>query len=149
MPPPPALPQPIAPPKLGKASLAKAPEVWHGTRGILDTNIKELKKAIRQEYSSEHPDVLAAIEKNVTKLDVILDKLDHRLAESFGKAHSAPNDAARKAELKNSKIILADYIKYVKSEPMIAQIDSNPFGVDTKLKQVMMDSLTHLAQVIG
>jgi len=49
----------------------------------------------------------------------------------------------------NAKAILSDYIKYVKSEPMIAHMDANPFGVDTNLKKVLTDSLTHVAQVIS
>jgi peptidoglycan hydrolase-like protein with peptidoglycan-binding domain len=147
--PPPEPPQPVAPPKLGKAVLAKAPEVWHGTRDIVDKNIEALKKAVRGEYAHEHPDLLKEIDDNMEKLDGILDKLDHRLADSLAKAHAAKDDAARKAELKNSKTILTDYIKYVKSEPLIAHIDSNPFGVQTNLKKVLTDSLTHMAQAIG
>jgi hypothetical protein len=55
----------------------------------------------------------------------------------------------RKTELNNSKTILADYIRYVKTEPLITEIDSNPFGVKTNLKKVLTDSLTHMAQAIG
>jgi len=147
--PPPAPPQPIAPPKLGKAALSKAPEIWRGTRAILDTNIKELKKGIRAHYGTEHPDFLKALDENLVKLDVVLDKLDDRLSDSLAKAGAAKDEAARKAELKNSKTILVDYLKYVKSEPIIAHIDANPFGVKTNLKKVLTDSLTNMAQSIG
>jgi hypothetical protein len=142
-------PQPVAPPKLGQATLEKAPDVWHSTRGILDTNIKELKQAIRNEYAGESPGLIAGIEETVSKLDVILDKLDQRLADSLAKAHAAKDPAARQAELKNSKAILFDYINYVKSEPLIAHIDSNPLGIQTNLKQVLADSLKHMAQAIA
>jgi peptidoglycan hydrolase-like protein with peptidoglycan-binding domain len=147
--PPPAPPQPVAPPKLGKPALAKAPEVWHSTRDVLDKNISELKKAVRAQYANEHPDLLKEIDENMEKLDAIMDKLDHKLADSLTKAQAAADEAARKAELKTSKTILADYIKYVKSEPLIAHIDANPFGVATNLKKVLTDSLTHMAQSIG
>jgi peptidoglycan hydrolase-like protein with peptidoglycan-binding domain len=142
-------PQPAAPPKLGKPALAKAPEVWHGTRDIVDKNIQALKKAVLAQYAHEHPDLLKEIDENLQKLDGVLDKLDHRLADSLAKAHQAKDDAARSAELKNAKVILADYIKYVKSEPLIAHIDANPFGVNTNLKKVLSESLTHMAQSIG
>jgi hypothetical protein len=141
--------QTATPPKLGQATLEKAPEVWHSTRGILDTNINELKKAIRNEFAGQSPELIAGIETTVSKLDVILDKLDHRLADSLAKAHAAKDPATRQAELKNSKTILADYINYVKNEPLIAHIDSNPFGIQTNLKHVLTDSLTHMAQAIG
>jgi hypothetical protein len=147
--PPPPPPKPLPPPKLGKATLAKAPAVWHGTRNILETNINELKKGVRGHYGSEHPDLLKQIEESMVKLGGILDKLDDRLAHSLEKANAAANEAARKAELKNAKTILTDYIKYVKTEPLIAHMDSNPFGVQTSLKKVLTDSLTHMAQAIG
>jgi len=103
LPPPPAPPKPIAPPKLEKPTLEKAPVVWRGTRGILETNIKELKKAIKQEYSDEHPDLLTEIDKRMTRLDVVLEKLDHRLADCLANAHAAPDPAARKTEMANAK----------------------------------------------
>ena len=81
--------------------------------------------------------------------DAILDRLDHRLAESLTKAHGAADEGARKAELKIAKTILSEYLVYVKSEPLIGQIDANPFGVPTHLRQVLSDSLTHMAQAIG
>src|SRR5262245_63116149 len=149
LPPPPEPPRPIAPPKLGKATLATAPAVWRGTRDILETNIAELQKGVLAHYGNEHPDVLNEIEAQLTKLGAILGKLDHRLADSLASAHAAGDDAARAAELKNSKAILMEYISYVKSEPMIAHVDDNPFGVDTQLRQVLMDALTHMAKSIG
>lgn len=146
--PPPEPPKPIAPPKLGKPVLAKAPAVWHGTREILATNIAELKKGVLAHYGSEHPELLKEIDENLNKLGGILGKLDHKLADSLTKANAAAVGAARNAELKNSKTILDDYLNYVKSEPMIAHVDDNPFGVDTNLKKVLMDSLKHIAQAI-
>ena len=104
---------------------------------------------MKAQYAQEHPDLLKEIDENLEKLDGILDKLDHKLADSLAKAHAAADEAIRKAELRTSKTILADYIKYVKSEPLIAHVDANPFGVNTNLKKVLTDSLTHMAQSIG
>jgi hypothetical protein len=142
-------PRPIAPPKLGKASLATAAAVWRGTRDILATNLAELNKGVLGHYGNEHPDFLKGVEEQLKKLGAILGKLDHRLADSLASAHAAGDDATRAAELKSSKAILAEYITYVKSEPMIAHVDANPFGVNTKLRQVLMDALTHMAKSIG
>jgi peptidoglycan hydrolase-like protein with peptidoglycan-binding domain len=145
----PTPPQPVPPPQLGKPTLATAPEVWYGSRSILQTNIGEFKKAVRPEYGGVHPDLLNAIEKGMTKLDNVLEKLDTKLADCLAKAHAAPDDNARKAELKKGKAILTDYILYVKAEPLIAKIDTNPFGVQTNLKKILTDSLTHMARSIG
>ncbi|MBL0147452.1 MAG: hypothetical protein IPP87_01420 [Ideonella sp.] len=142
------LPKLIPAPILGKAELAKAPAVWHGTRDILEKNVDALKRAVMSHYGSDHPD-LDEIEQGMNKLDGILKNLDTELADSLANAHAAVDDVARRAELKNSKSILTNYIKYVKSEPLIAHIDANPFGVDTQLKKVLVDALTHMAQAMA
>jgi hypothetical protein len=104
---------------------------------------------VRAQYADQHPDLLREIDQNMTKLDGILDNLDQKLADSLAKAHGAANPDAKANELKNAKTILAGYIKYVKSEPLIAHIDANPFGVKTDLKKTLTESLTHMAQAIG
>jgi uncharacterized protein YukE len=144
-----APPAPVAPPTLPKGELTKAPDVWNKTRDILKTNIDELKKAVKGHYASEHPDLVKQIDQGLNKFDGILKTLDTTLTDSLRKAAGAGADAGRKAELQNSKRILTEYIKYVKAEPLIAHIDKNPFGVDTNLKKVLTDSLTHMAQAIA
>ncbi|MBC7938371.1 MAG: peptidoglycan-binding protein [Chitinophagaceae bacterium] len=147
---PPPAPNPKAPPAdLGEATLARAPEVWHGTRGILDHNINELKRAIRQEYANEHPTLLADIDKNVNRVDLILEKLDVRLAQTLERAGATKDAAKRKAEITTAKTILADYVAFVKSEPLIDHIDNNPFGVSAQVKKTITDSLTHMIKSIA
>ena len=143
------IPQPVAPPTLSRGSLDKAPQVWHDTRKIIGTNIDELKKAVKSEYADSHPDLLKQIEAGISKLDTILENLDHRLADSLAKAHKAGDEAAKKAELKNSKAIMIEHLKFVKSEPLVAHIDSNPFGVSVNLKKILTDTLTNMAEAIG
>ena len=126
-------------------ALAKAPEVWHQTRKTLSANLDQLKKAIGAQYAAEGPKIIAGIEQSLKKLDGILDKLDTRLADSLGKAHAAKDPAARGAEMDRSRSILKEYLRYVASEPMIAHIDANPFGVKTNLRQTLSTTLNHLA----
>jgi peptidoglycan hydrolase-like protein with peptidoglycan-binding domain len=146
---PPKPPEPIPPPDLGVPKLDTAPAVWHGTRHILDHNIKELKRSISQEYANEHPGVIKAIDENVKKVDVILEKLDDRLAKSLEHANSATSDDERATALASASEILRDYIRYVKDETLIGHIDRNPFGVDTKVGVVITNSLKHMAKSIG
>ncbi|MBL8363534.1 MAG: peptidoglycan-binding protein [Rubrivivax sp.] len=145
LPPPPPPPNPKAPPEdLGEPSVKHAPLVWKGTRGILDHNIKELKRAVRQEYSSEHPDLLKQIDQHVQRVDVILEKLDDRLADALERANAAADEAVRRAELDAAKAILREYTSFVQEEPLIDHVDNNPFGVDTKVRKVIGDSLKHM-----
>lgn len=148
--PPPPAPRPIAPPTdWGPATVARAPKVWHGTRRILGHNVRELKRAIAQQYASEHPGLLAEIDQNVARVDVILEKLDHRLSDTLDQANAEADDAARGAHIEAAKAILADYIRFVRSEPLIDHVDNNPFDVDTKVRKVITDSLRHLAKSIS
>jgi peptidoglycan hydrolase-like protein with peptidoglycan-binding domain len=147
---PPPPPSPMAPPEdLGEPTIARAPQVWHGTRNILDHNINELKRAIRQEYSSEHPALLAEIDQNVQRVDVILEKLDTRLAQTLERAGAAKSPAQRNAEIAAAKTILADYVAFVKEEPLIDHIDKNPFGVDAQVRKTITNSLTHMIKSIS
>jgi hypothetical protein len=138
-----------APPKLPRPDLATAPEVWQGTRGLLEKNINALKRAIQAQSGDEQPEFLAEIKSDLEQLNRIVAKLDGRLADSLSKAKGIKDPAGRKAELQNSKAILAGYIQYVKSEPLIDLIDTNPFGVKTNLKPALIGSLTNIAQAIG
>jgi hypothetical protein len=143
-------PSPRAPPEdLGEATLGRAPQVWHGTRDILGHNIAELKRAIRQEYANEHPTLLAEIDQNVNRVDVVLEKLDTRLSNTLEKAGAAKTPVQRKAELSSAKAILADYVAFVKNEPLIDHIDKNPFGVNAQVRKTITDSLTHMIKSIA
>ena len=147
---PPPPPNPMAPPEdLGEPTLGRAPQIWHGTRNILDHNINELKRAIRQEYASEHPTLLAEIDQNVQRVDVILEKLDTRLAHTLERAGATKKADERKTEIQNAKAILADYVAFVKSEPLIEHIDKNPFGVNAQVRKTITDSLTHMIKSIA
>jgi hypothetical protein len=142
-------PKTVAPPALGKGALAKAPKIWRDTRDIVTTNIGELKKTVQAVCAGEDPKLVKQVNKNLAQLDSVLNKLDGRLADALDEAKSANDAAGRAASLKTAKGLLVDYIKYVKSEPLIAHIDSNPFGVETNLKKILTDSLTNMAQSIG
>jgi len=132
-----------------RTTLEKAPEEWHQARNAISTSIGQLKAAMRKEYADDAPEMLAGIEQSAKKLDGILNTLDHRLAEALSRAHAAKDAAARANELKNAKTLLMEHIRYVKSEPLIEHIDTNPFGVATNVKQRLAATLTHMAQAIG
>jgi hypothetical protein len=144
---------PAAPPAPAGAEshpvrLAKASVDWHGTRSIVDRKCQDLKQAIRAHYGKSHPEVMKQIESNMHKIDAIVNQLDHKLTVSLKKASDAPSEGVRMAELRVSRAILNEYIRYVKSEPLIAHIDKNPFGVQCNLQQVLAASLTKVAQTL-
>ena len=130
-------------------ALSEAPQVWQVTRSVMSKNIDQLRAAIKAEYANEAPELNSEIDKGVAQMNRIMEHLDHRLAEQLEKAHQAKDEAARRAELAKAKALLTEHIKYVQSEPLIAHIDSNPFGVQTNLKKTLLASFTHVAKVIA
>ena len=57
--------------------------------------------------------------------------------------------ASRRQLLQEAKVIIAEYIRYVRSEPLIDHLDNNPFGIKTNLKATLSASLTQVARAIG
>jgi hypothetical protein len=130
-------------------ALAKAPQVWKGTRALLQTNVDALKKAVQEQISDENYSLIDEVNDHLQKLDRILTKLDKRLTNSLTHASETQDPELRGAALQESKSILAEYIRYVRSEPLIAHLDRNPFGVKMDLKATLAKSLTHVAKAIG
>jgi hypothetical protein len=132
-----------------RPELVRAPDAWQRTQRDIAAGVEQLKKAIRTEFAEEAPDLIAEIDQKLEQLDGILDNLDDRLSEALRKANAAANPSARANELGNARTILARYIGYVGSEPLIAGIDANPFGVQINLKRKLTDALTRMAVAIG
>src|SRR6185369_17427870 len=88
-----------------RATLQRAPQVWHGTRDIVDRRIQTLKQAIRAEYVQGEPDLVTEIDQKLSRLDEVLERLDHRLADALAGAHAATNPNSQAAQLRNARTI--------------------------------------------
>jgi hypothetical protein len=88
------------------------------------------------------------IEKGLARLDAVLGKLDHRLADALAKAGGAKDEAARQAALATAKTLCAEYIGIVSSDPLVAHIDRNPFGVKAGLAALLGSGLNAAAKAI-
>ena len=142
-------PAAAAPPARSGKALDDAVASWLQTHRIACERIAALKASAKAHYAPSHPELLPAIEQGLQKLDAVMNNVDHRLAHSLASAGKAADEAARKAEMKRAKAILAEYIAYVNGESLVAHIDSNPFGVKTGLKGLLVAGLTSAAKVIG
>ena len=129
----------------GRPQLVQAPDAWQKTQRDIAEGVGRLKTAIRNEFADEAPELIGEIDRSLDKLDGVLDFLDDRLADALRKAGAQADPAARAQEMKNAKTVLADYIGYVGSEPLIAGIDANPFGVQIDLRRKLTDSLRQVA----
>jgi hypothetical protein len=50
--------------------------------------------------------------------------------------------------MKGAMEVLGEYSEYIGSDPLIAHIDANPFGVKTELKKKLGTSLRGVAKVM-
>jgi ABC-type transporter Mla subunit MlaD len=141
------------PPRPGQGpnteKLSQAAQAWLKTQRQAGERIAALKQSVKAHCADEHPALLQEIEKGLAKLDKVLNTVDHRLADSLANAGKTADERAQKAELKNAKSILAEYINYVKSEPLVAHMDQNPFDVKTDLKTLLIGGLADAARAIG
>lgn len=137
------------PPEALKAALAAGPDLWEGTRELLQNNIEALKKAIQAQCEGEAAGFVAEVEGHLEQLDRVLGKLDARLGDALIKAGESEDPDTRSGALQRAKGILGEYMRYVRSEPLIDHIDRNPFGVPTHLKATLAGSLAHLAKALG
>ena len=128
--------------------LIQAAESWRQTHGQASERITALKAAVKSHCADAPPALLQEIEKGLVKLDEVLNTVDHRLADSLATAGKAADEGNRKAELRNAKAILTEYINYVTRGPLVAHIDQNPFGVKTGLEALLAAGLTKAAKVI-
>lgn len=130
------------------AALTASPKLWVDTMSTIKTGIDQLKDAIRKDLGDEAPEVLADVEKNLDKIDAVTKRFDKELADLLDAAAKATDQAQRANQLKEARKVLAAHIKYASTEPLIAMIDDNPFGVSPNIKNTLVTNLTQLASVV-
>ena len=129
--------------------LVRAPDVWRTTRRQVEAKLEQLKGAIRKAFASEGADLVAEVEQAMKTLDRLFDTLNDDLAKLVTAANAAPDAGAREKYLKAARALLGRMVGYVTSDPLIAHIDGNPFGVKTNLKPTLTKSLKYVVQALG
>ncbi len=129
--------------------LEQTPQIWMGTRDLLSKRIDSFTAAVNEKVAGEGDAFVDEVASNLDKLDRILAKLDKRLTRTLTDASETSDPASRKQLLQQAKALIAEYISYVRSEPLIDHLDNNPFGVKTNLKATLSASLTQVARAIG
>ena len=132
----------------GKATmerLTQAADSWRAIHGEADRRIGALKAAIKGHYASAHPEVLKQIDAGAAKLDAVLENVDHELAHAMASAASSMD----RTKLQGARDVLTRYVGYVSTEPLIAHMDDNPFGVTMGLKALLRDGLNTAAKAIA
>ena len=126
------------------AALTAVPKRWLDTIASIETDCGKLKDAIRKDFAGEAPAVLADIEKNLARIDQVCGKFDKTLADLLQNAANAPDPASRNTAFTKVRAAVANQIKWATSEPLVALLDDNPFGVSPGIKQKLASALTEV-----
>ena len=109
--------------------------LWEKTRKSIQAEIQTLENAIltiRNEQSQFDPNDIATGTK---VLHVVLDQLDTQLTTELDNAVIAADPTQRLKHQKSAANKIAEYLQYVKSDPLMAEIDANGFvGVSIQKK---------------
>lgn len=104
---------------------AKSRLVWQQMRQKVQADLAALERAILAHYAGE-PD-LPELAVSVRRLDGILAALDESLADTLDEALNAPTPDQRAVLHERAREILAGYLRFVDSDPLVKALDSNPF----------------------
>jgi hypothetical protein len=87
------------------------------------------------------------MEKTMRKVDAVPEKLEE-LGDILDAALNEVDAARRQNILRNAKSLLARQIQAAAADPIIAHIDSNPFGIKTDLMAKLKAGMSEVAHVV-
>jgi hypothetical protein len=117
----------------GGNATAAAPDRAKTMARTIAEQVAKVKDAALKEFADADPRLLAAVQEDMKELDRVAGMFDHALADSLQDLSGASDAVARKTAVAKVKIELSKLLQIVKSEPLIAHIDDNPFGIKTDI----------------
>jgi hypothetical protein len=129
------------------AAFTRARQAWSATRKRVEDEIEKLRAAIVTAYQDH--DIANDLEASFrTKVaGTVLQNFDERLSEKLNAVAGATDAAQRKQLIDEAKAIMDGYRTYVTSEPLLADLDDNPFE-PLKIRQTVTTTLTALEQIM-
>jgi hypothetical protein len=121
---------------------AKARLDWMTTRQKVAADLQKLEQAILEVYKGTPS--FAAAQAAVRNLDKVLKHFDESLADKLDEALNAADENVRAALNKQAAAIVARYTNYLHTDPMVTQLDGNPF-VPLSVQDDLSTTLTDLA----
>ena len=122
-------------------TLQTVPKLWLDTIDSMVADCGKLKDGIRKDFGDQSPEVVADIEKNLSRIDQVCGKFDKSLADLLQSAAGASDQAARTAALTKVRAAVAAQVKWAATDPVVALLDDNPWA-PARIKQ-------RLATVLG
>lgn len=134
-------------PALGKMTngqvIEKGKATWEAAKARFEADIGTVLSEMTAIYGSGDPRCKAIH----GKVEPIMRQLDAELAAKLGEMAQAGDPGARAAKAGEAKAVIARYQGYVGSEPMVAELDRNPFH-PMALRKTADAALAALSRVV-
>lgn len=120
---------------------------WTLARGRVDSELKKLLDAMKAVYKDQ--EFGTAVDRVFqAKVGPMLAGLDNTLVDTLDQAAKATDGAQRKVLLEQARGIIGRYERYVAGQPLIAQLDANPF-VPLQIGKTLTGTLTVLNKSVA
>ena len=124
-------------------TMQKSRLIWDSARKKVSGEISAFKTAVRAELDGD-PEEAIVIDA-LGQLDDILANLDERLLDILDEALNAADPAARSALNEDAKAVIAEYLAYTQSNPLLQQLDGDtPFGMKLSINTTVAATLKAL-----
>jgi len=136
---------PVAPGSSNTA-FAKSGEIWKATVAKVGAELEKLRAGIVDTYQTA--DNVGDLEGRYrAKVSGVLTALDDSLVGKLSEVAGAPDMTQRARLIGEARGIMEGYRSYVASEPLLADLDDNPF-VPLTIRQTVSNSLSALEKVV-
>jgi tetratricopeptide (TPR) repeat protein len=116
---------------------------WVNARQKVRGELEKLEAAILEKYQQDPR--LPDVKSSVRKLDTILKNLDEALEDKLDEAYNEAKEEKRNVLHKQATRLIASYLSYVNSDPLVAQLKDNPL-VPVTVQETLTGTLTTLAE---
>jgi hypothetical protein len=130
----------------GAEGLDKSGQIWLAIRKKVETDIETLRQRIVDTFKDDA--IAPQLDTSYkTKVASVLATLDDSLAITLGAATKATDAAQRTKLIADAKTIMQKYAQYVTSEPLLKDLDENPF-VPLTIRATVGGTLSTLSKAI-
>jgi hypothetical protein len=131
----------------GTVTYAKSRLAWLAARKKVESDIETLRQRIIETFKDDA--IAPQLETSYkTKVAPVLATLDESLADTLDEATNATDPAKRAELVKSAKGIMQKYAQYLTSEPLIKDLDENPF-VPLSIRATVGGTISTLSKAIA
>jgi len=130
----------------GPVAYAKSRLAWLAARKKMETDIDALRVKIVETFKDDA--IAPQIETNYrSKVAPVLAKLDATLADKLDEATNATDPTARAKLVAEAKSKMAFYASYLAAEPLLKDLDENPF-LPLTIRATIGGTIQQLSRII-